>query len=151
MLLITLSRGRPRINLELLMSYTDVPRPPPLGPTSTENLEDYAAHQPVPWPTLIEGAQYHPESHVLKSMRTLIFAARHFGDRAPGEVIGTFQNGSDGKKEETHVGISKVDGTIFIRAAGVMMDTLGWVGHGQKASYWDHSALGWDAAWDSGD
>ena len=154
LLLTTLARGRPRIDPELLMSYTDVPRPPPSGkakiqPGPTRNPEDDADYHP--WPALIEGVQYHTDSHVLKSMRTLVFAAQHFGDKGPGEVVGTFQNGADGKKEETHVGISKVDGTIFVRAAGIMMDNLGWLGCGQKEGEWDQSALGWDATWDSGD
>jgi len=156
MLLITLTRGRPRIDPELLMSYTHVPRPPPSGqaqiqpgPTSTGNPEDDADYHP--WPALIEGVQYHSDSHVLKSMRTLIFAAQNFGDKGPGEVVGTFGSGPDGKKGETHAGISKVDGTIFVRAAGIMMDNLGWLGRGQKGGKWDQSALGWDAAWDSGD
>ena len=155
-LLLTLARGRPRIDPEVLMSYTDAPRPPPSGQaknqpglTSIGNPEDDADYNP--WPALIEGVLYHSDSHVLKSMRTLVFAAQHFGDKGPGEVIGAFRNGHDGKKEETHAGISKVDGTIFVRAAGVMMDTLGWLGRGQKEGEWDHSALGWDAAWDSGD
>jgi hypothetical protein len=156
MLLITLARGRPRIDPELLMSYTDVPRPPPSGqaklqpgPTATGNPEDDADYNP--WPALIEGVLYHSDSHVLKSMRTLIFAAQHFGDKGPGELVGTFGSGTDGKREETHAGISKVDGTIFVRAAGIMMDSLGWLGRGQKGGEWDRSALGWDAAWDSGD
>jgi len=145
MLWVTLARGRPRIDPELLMSYTDVPCPPPSGAASTENAEDDVDYHP--WPALIEGVQHHPDSHVLKSMRTLIFAAQHFGDKGPGEVIGTFRSGPNGEKEETHVGISKADGTIFVRAAGMMMDTLGWVGRGQKEGKWDSSALGWDAAW----
>jgi len=156
LLLATLIRGRPRIDPELLMSYTDVPRPPSSdkakiqpGPTSTGNPEDDADYHP--WPALVEGVQYHSDSHVLKSMRTLIFAARHFGDKGPGEIVGTFRSGADGKNEETHTGISKVDGTIFVRAAGIMMDNLGWLGCGQKEGKWDRSALGWDAAWDSGD
>jgi len=155
LLLTTLARGRPRIDPELLMSYTDVPRPPSSdkaktqpGPTSPRNPEDDDDYHP--WPSLIEGVQYHSDSHVLKSMRTLIFAAQHFGDKGPGEVVGTFRSGADGKKEETHAGISKVDGTIFVRAAGIMMDNLGWLGCGQKEGEWDQSALGWDAAWDSG-
>ena len=156
LLLITLTRGRPRIDPELLMSYTDVPRPPSSdkakiqpGPTSTGNPEDDADYHP--WPALVEGVQYHSDSHVLKSMRTLIFAAQHFGDKGPGEIVGTFRSGADGEKEETHTGISKVDGTIFVRAAGIMMDNLGWLGRGQKEGEWDRSALGWEAAWDSGD
>jgi hypothetical protein len=31
------------------------------------------------------------------------------------------------------------------------MDTLGWVSYGQQKGSWDRSALGWEAAWDSGD
>jgi hypothetical protein len=38
-----------------------------------------------------------------------------------------------------------------VRAAGAMMNTLGWSGHGQKEGDWDRSALGWDAAWESAD
>lgn len=43
-------------------------------------------------------------------------------------------------------GIGKVDGTVFVRAAGVMVDTLGW-GEGGEKGEWDRSALGWDEAW----
>jgi len=32
-----------------------------------------------------------------------------------------------------------------------MMDILGWSGYGQEEGEWDRSALGWDAAWESGD
>ena len=44
---------------------------------------------------------------------------------------------------------SEMDGTIFVRAAGIVMDSLGWVDYGQEARTWDRSALGWDAAWDN--
>ena len=151
--LITLTRGRPRINPELLMSYTDVPRPPtpsgnlpePNG-ASLGNPRTDADYNP--WPTIIEAVQYHPDSHVPKALRTLIFASQKYGDKAPGAAIGTFYPGSGA---ETHNGTGKMDGTIFVRAAGLVMETLGWVSYGQKAGGWDGSALGWDAAWDSDD
>ena len=151
-----LSRGRPRIDAELAMSYTAFPRPP-LNSTRKEPSSD-AIGSPLadedynPWFSLIEGCIYHSDSHVLKAMRTLYFAAREYGDKPAGGVPGAWVGtGSHGAAEETHAGVGLVDGTVFVRAAGVMMETLGWSGHGQKESDWDRSALGWDAAWESGD
>ena len=152
LVLTTLTRGRPRINPELLMSYTDIPRPPvsagnlPEPSTSLGNPRNDTDYNP--WPAMIEAVQYHHDSHVPKTLRTLIFAAQKYGDKAPGAVIGAFHRDSGG---ETHKGTGKMDGTIFVRAAGMVMDTLGWVSYGRKAGSWDRSALGWDAAWDSGD
>ena len=153
LVLTTLTRGRPRINPELLMSYTDVPRPPvSLGilpePNSTsvgnpKNDSDYN-----PWPAMIEAVQYHHDSHASKALRTLIFASQNYGDKAPGSAIGAFHRDS---RAETHKGTGKMDGTIFVRTAGLVMDTMRWVNYGQKEGSWDGSALGWDAAWDSGD
>ena len=98
---------------------------------------------------------YHPESHVLKTMRTLVFAARTYGHVGSGSVPGAFRATTaqaTESKEETHKGMANVDGTIFVRAAGMLMDYMGWVGHGQEAREdWDRSALGWDAAWDKED
>ena len=149
--LITLSRGRPRINPKLLMSYTDIPRPPGSSSNVPEtnngslgNPQNDADYNP--WPAMIEAVQYHPDSHVPKTLRTLILASQRYGDKAPGEAIGAFHRDSGG---ETHVGTGELDGTIFTRAAGLVMETLGWVSYGQKAGEWDRSALGWDAAWDS--
>jgi Questin oxidase-like len=151
--LIVLTRGRPRINPELLMSYTDVPRPPVSAgslpkhsSTSLGNPENDTDYNP--WPAIIEAVQYHHDSHVPKTLRTLIFASQKYGDKAPGAAIGAFCRDSGA---ETHKGTGKMDGTIFVRAAGLVMNTLGWVSYGEKEGEWDRSALGWDAAWDSGD
>ncbi|PPQ75410.1 hypothetical protein CVT26_015394 [Gymnopilus dilepis] len=153
MITITLSRGRPRINPELMMSYSNIPRPPlpkeklpaPFDSSIGSPLDDTDYN---PWPVIIEAVRYHPDSHVLKAMRTLIYGAQHFGSTPAAEVIGAFSS-KDQYGTETHKGMSAVDGTVFIRAAGVLMDTLGWVSYGQAEGEWDRSALGWDAAWDS--
>ena len=100
---------------------------------------------------LLEGVRYHSDSHVLKAMRTLVFGAQQFGDTAPGGVVGAFRAGPKGEQVETHPGMGAVDGTIFVRAAGVMMDRLGWSGYGQQEANWDRSALGWDKAWETDD
>lgn len=155
MMLIMLMRGRPRIDAALLMSYNAVPRPPLAhlyAPPAAEALGSSANDTEYnPWPALLEGVRYHSDSHVLKAMRTLVFAAQHFGDTPAGGVVGAFRVGAKGEKVETHPGMGAVDGTIFVRAAGVMMDRLGWSGYGQQESNWDRSALGWDKAWETDD
>ncbi|THH31188.1 hypothetical protein EUX98_g3013 [Antrodiella citrinella] len=142
-------RGRPRIDSELMMSYTATPRPP-VAPAKADasavgdpTKEDFVD----PWPAIISSVQYAPDTHTVKAIRTLYFAAKQYGTLPAGQAIGAFRK--DGT--ETHAGIGKVDGTLFVRAAGVVMDTLGWVSHGQKAGQWDRSALGWDDAWKNDD
>ena len=145
-------RGRPRIDADLVMSYTDVPRPPN---TNTAIAEPHAdaigdprdAKDHNPWPDIVADVLHAPDAHTLKAIRALFYAAQMYGRTPPGAIIGAF----DIEGRETHPGIAKVDGTPFVRAAGVVMDTLGWVAHGQKEGGWDRSALGWEDAWKDAD
>lgn len=139
-------RGRPQIDPKLIMSYTDVPRPPKgttLSPDVSaigdrRNDADYN-----PWPTIVSSVLHAPDAHTLKAIRALYYAAQKYGRTSPGGAIGAY----DTQEWETHEGIVIVDGSVFVRAAGVVMDTLGWVSHGQEEGSWDRSALGWDDAW----
>jgi hypothetical protein len=151
--LLTILRGRPVIKPSLLMSYTDVPRPPVKidapspHPTHLGDLtkdEDYN-----PWPVMISAGIPYPDSHHPKVMRTLVYAAEHYGDVGPGAVAGTFLRGST---TESHPGTAAMDGTIFVRAAGMLMDYMRWTAYGEPPleSDWDRSGLGWDEAWDDG-
>ncbi|KAF9003377.1 hypothetical protein BDQ17DRAFT_1480126 [Cyathus striatus] len=141
MIVFILARGRPRIDPELVMTYTDKPRPP-RSDNDIHLLHESAVGSPGfnanynPWPEMIQASLYYPDAHFLKVMRTLVYATQQYGDVATGRVL------------ETHHGSSKLNGTLFVRAAGVLLDTMGWVTFGQKAKDWDRSALGWDAAWD---
>ncbi|KAH9841517.1 uncharacterized protein C8Q71DRAFT_700804 [Rhodofomes roseus] len=140
-------RGRPQIDAPLLMSYTATPRPPSQdkgpSPHSTAIGDRRDAETVNPWPDIVASVLHAPDPHTLKAIRSLYYAAQHYGTTPPGGAIGAF----DAEGRETHEGMSKVDGTIFVRAAGVVMDTLGWVTHGQPAGKWDFSAHGWDDAW----
>lgn len=154
LVVVVLIRGCPRIDPELLMSYSEVPRPPISKEAFPAPFEsslgaptDDADYNP--WPALIEGVKYHPDPHVLKAMRSLVYGAQHFGVTPPGGVIGAIM--SHTTQKETHVGMAKVDGTLFVRAAGLLMATLGWVGNGQKEGQWDRSGLGWNQAWTNED
>ena len=138
-------RGRPRIDAELVMTYTPHPLPPGVpklkpDPSAMGDPNDPACINP--WLSIISSVIHAPEAHIVKAIRALYYAAQKYGHTAPGDVVGAL-NG----EQETHKGIAMVDGTLFIRAAGAAMDTLGWVTHGQKEGNWDRSALGWDDAW----
>jgi hypothetical protein len=145
-------RGRPRINPNLIMTYTATPSPPEVEGISKPKADSCVLGDPNnpafinPWPVILASAIHVPDAHTVKAIRTLYYAAQQYGHRASGDVVGAFDN-----QEETHEGIGKMDGTVFVRAAGIVIDTMGWVTHGQKEGTWDRSALGWDDAWKGGD
>ncbi|OCH91869.1 P-loop containing nucleoside triphosphate hydrolase protein [Obba rivulosa] len=151
-LLLMTTRGRPVIKPDLLMSYTATPRPPhstaghpqPDAEALGDPRDDACVN---PWPALAAAVVHCPDAHTPKALRTLCYAAQKYGTTPPGGAIGAFD--ADGR--ETHEGTGRMDGTIFVRAAGVIMDTLGWVSHGQKNGTWDRSALGWEDAWNNED
>ncbi|CCM01887.1 uncharacterized protein FIBRA_03958 [Fibroporia radiculosa] len=139
-------RGRPRIDPELLLSYTETPCPPGVReerPHSSSIGDSCQTEFVNPWPAIVASVLHAPDPHTLKAIRALYYAAQQYGRTPAGGAIGAF----DAEGKETHKGMASADGTIFVRAAGVVMDTLGWVTHGQKAGNWDSSALGWDDAW----
>lgn len=146
--IILMTRGRPRIDASLLMSYTDMPSPPKMSvPSPQASASALASDSTNPWPAITNDVIHAPDAHTLKSLRSLLYGAMQYGTLAKGDVIGAW--GPDGK--ETHVGMGEVDGTVFVRAAGVLMEAMGWVTHGQEEGEWDRSALGWDDAWKGGD
>ncbi|KAJ7259148.1 hypothetical protein B0H12DRAFT_1109066 [Mycena haematopus] len=144
--LYVLLRGRPRINIPLLMSYTEFPRPPAHAPPGGSDAlgGPNTAGETDPWLAIVQNALHHKDAHVLKVVRALYYCAVNYGGKVPGSAIGA----RDEKGGETHVGTGVMDGTIFVRAAGVLTETMGWIAYGGKEGDWDRSALGWDAAWD---
>ena len=149
MLIYLLIRGRPRIDADLIMGYTSTPRPPGLEAGTTQPdkaaLGDATDEAYVnPWPAILASVVHSPDAHTVKAVRTLYYAAQNYGTTQKGGAIGAFLPNTE---EETLKGLAGTDGTIFVRATGVIMDTLGWVSHGQEEGKWDRSALGWDDAW----
>ncbi|CAK5270596.1 unnamed protein product [Mycena citricolor] len=125
-----IARGRPRVNPALLMSYPDVVPGHPGGAAN-------------PWLPVTLNALEHADSHVIKTVRTLYYAAQRLGQTGAGAVPGAL----DSAGKETHEGVSGLDGSAFVRAAIMTSETLGWVAFGGKPGEWDRSSLGWDAAW----
>jgi hypothetical protein len=148
-LLVLVTRGRPRVNCEAVAGFRDTPIPPTKegGIIGKPNDKDDTVN---PWHAIISSVVHAPEAHVVKVIRALAFAARAYGTDA--QVPGAFFTPPEGEGQcETHKGIGKLDGRVFVRAAGVVMDVMGWTGPGNgergKVGEWDRSALGWEDAW----
>lgn len=146
----TIARGRPRIDAELMMTYSATPAPPasatrhmkfPPSPAAVSDPNDSAIANR--WDVIVPCALLAPDSHIVKVVRALYDAAQRLGHTAAGEVPGAV----DDEEKETLKGLKGIDGTVFVRAAGVAMDALGWVTYGEKDQWWDGSGLGWDDAW----
>ncbi|KAL0250754.1 hypothetical protein I308_102970 [Cryptococcus tetragattii IND107] len=148
-----LARGRPPVDPELIMSY-DL-----YSTINTEGSEE-ALKQLVEndkalgkgtkegrnvWLSLLESAMIYPDSHVIKSIRSLVHYASLLGNSPPGSLPGTYkEEGKEAGKEEAAKGMIKLDGSMFLRAAGAIMTTMAPGGQGA----WDRSQLGYDEAWE---
>ncbi|KAJ7435504.1 hypothetical protein FB451DRAFT_1194566 [Mycena latifolia] len=125
-------RGRPRIDLALVMGYLARPLPP----------VELGVGGGSAWLSLLRNAAAHREVHAITSIRTFFYCAREYGRTLAGAV-----GARDAAGKETHGGAAELDGTLFIRVAGVLTESLGWVDHGEKQGSWDFSGIGWDEAW----
>ncbi|KAJ7689939.1 hypothetical protein B0H17DRAFT_1160060 [Mycena rosella] len=143
--LFILFRGHPRIDPALAMSYTALPRPSQA--LSDTEFAPGTAGGGSPWFALVNSAALHPEPHVIKTIRALFYCAQQYGRTSPGAIICAADAGGN----ETHNGAAKLDGTLFIRVAGVLTDALGWVAHGEEARAWEFSGIGWEDTWSNPD
>jgi len=146
-------RGRPKIDGKLIMAASAHPHPPSPSKSVAATKSDAIGNpndpsHANPWLDIIRAALYAPDSHVPKTIRTLVYGAQKYGDTPAGGVPGAI--GKDGK--ETLPGLALVDGTFWVRAAGVVSDVLGWIDEEGKLSEgdWDRSGLGWEEAWNDG-
>lgn len=76
-----------------------------------------------------------------KSIRPLLHYASKLGNTPPGG----FALEKNGKAALP--GLDKLDGTMFVRAAGLVMDVMGWCREGEKAGDWEHDPIGYNEIW----
>ncbi|GAA5827331.1 hypothetical protein JCM11251_003768 [Rhodosporidiobolus azoricus] len=93
-----------------------------------------------PWLRVLQSAVDHNDEHVTKAIRSLYFAAVHFG------------SSPQGMYQSSLSGVNQMDGSIFIRAAGLTLSSLGWdhenvPGNMSSSGGWDRSGLGWPETW----
>ncbi|KAI0300671.1 hypothetical protein B0F90DRAFT_397628 [Multifurca ochricompacta] len=82
-----------------------------------------------PWERIITNSIVHPDAHLPSTTRALAAFGVRWGDRSPGYFAG----GDSGLKDR-----EALDGTLFVRVAGLMMNRLGWAHEsGHELGQWD--------------
>jgi hypothetical protein len=89
------------------------------------------------WTRIIPSAIQGPDEHTPKIARALVDFAVRWGTRPPGYFSPRLSESDAGVLPPSLEGIEKLDGTLFVRVAGLTLDRLGWVNEGEKASSWD--------------
>ncbi|CAE6463738.1 unnamed protein product [Rhizoctonia solani] len=127
------AQGRPDLDIKgFFQSVTTDPKP---------NLEpkSVATNEPEgnPWYTILSHIVQHPDEHQIKAARALAHGAALYGTRTKGYFTHTELKGAE-----------EIDGTLFVRTGGLLMDTLRWnqedtEGTGRDGG-WDFSGPGWD-------
>ena len=125
-------RGRAALPIrEFYASATDrpvQPGEPRVAPgEKTLTPEDVS---PNPWLPIVQTTLVHPGEHVCKLQRALMHDATLYGTRAAGHFAGTELEGAE-----------LLDGTLFIRAAGLTANVLGWIKEGQGIREWDRAGF----------
>ena len=135
-------RGRPNLNIKSLYESQETAYPIPGGalPTPHEKALPLAsvdpnrikAITPNPWLPIIETSLIHPDDHLIKVQRALAHFSALFGARGPGASEGSLE----GAAEELE-GAELLDGTLFIRVAGLTAKKMGRVREGEASGEWD--------------
>ena len=125
-----LAQGRPTLPIrEFYAAVTDKPAPPiqPSVAPAKDTLTPADA-APNPWLPITQTTLVHPAEHLCKVQRTLMHNAALYGTRAAGDpdFAGTELEGAE-----------VLDGTLFVRVAGLTADRMGWMKEGQEAGNWD--------------
>lgn len=136
-------RGRPNLNIKPFYASQDssviCPLPSGALPTPHEKALPLAnadpnrikAITPNPWLPIIEASITHPDDHLIKLQRALVHFSTLFGDRAQG--VG--EGGLKGAAQELE-GAELLDGTLFIRVAGLTAKKMGRVREGGAVGRW---------------
>lgn len=125
------SRGRPSLPIaDFYAGTTAEPAPPIAAPTPAKDTI-LPADTPNPWLPMTQSTLVHPDMHLCKVQRALMYYAETYGGTAPGHFAAL-------KEVE---GAEHLDGTLFIRVAGLTVDRLRWMREGQEQSKYDYSGF----------
>lgn len=132
-----ISRGRPALKIaEFYASTTSYPSPSGVLPSPHKDAlqltDPTKVITPNPWLSIIQTSIVHPDDHLPKLQRALAHYASLYGTREAGQsdFVGTELEGAE-----------KLDGSLFIRVAGLTAERLGRVREGQEAGHWDRNGF----------
>lgn len=131
-----ISLGRPSLDFKKFYESAS-PTPGPPGPKPTPSKATLPspsspeALTPNSWLPIVQNTVVHPNEHYCKLQRALAHYARLYGSRAPGaaDFAATELEGAD-----------EIDGTLFVRAAGLTANVLGWIREGEELGKWNFDA-----------
>ena len=87
---------------------------------------------PNPWLAIIQSALMHPDDHVCKVQRALGHWSGMFG----GRPRGYWAKSSPKEGAAQLKGVELLDGTLFVRVAGMTQATKGWMREGREHGDW---------------
>jgi Questin oxidase-like len=105
---------------------------PPAAPVPPSAPRKPLGARGGPWERIIVNGVAHPDEHVVKAVRSLSTFATRWGGRPAGYYAGDGEGGLEGREV--------LDGTLFVRAASLMLDRLGWAHEcGKSLGNWDYT------------
>ncbi len=126
--------GRPSLSISHFYSSTSTtPIPPGHTVASHPDTLDKANSSPNAWFPVLQTTLAHPNEHLPTIQRTFAFWAAKYGTRQAGYFADANAN-SELKLD----GLELLDGSFFIRAAGLTAKQLGWIREGDEKGDWDH-------------
>lgn len=95
------------------------------------------------WPRIIQNAIWFQDEHMPKIARALMNFTVRWGTRAPAyfSAVGKEEKERTGAQALSLDGVEKLDGTLFVRVAGLTFDRLGWLDEGDEARLWDQDGI----------
>ncbi|KAH9895742.1 hypothetical protein C8Q73DRAFT_449263 [Cubamyces lactineus] len=129
-----IQRGRPA--LPIAEFYANVPASP-VAPGSAARVSASAAEgtldatnpSPNAWLPIVQSTLQHRDDHLAKVQRSLAHFAALLGMTPGGTFAAAAQAGL--------AGAEVLDGTLFVRVAGLTMDRVGWMREGEADAGWD--------------
>ncbi|KAI0085240.1 hypothetical protein BDY19DRAFT_896974 [Irpex rosettiformis] len=136
-LVLYVARGRPALPISSFYANTSAnPTPPTSSSASLPAKDTLTPHRaaPNPWLPIIQTTLVHPNEHLCKLQRALW----HFADVYGGSPKGRFVDATEGGGA---IGLGELDGTLFVRAAGLTADRMRWMKEGQEQGDWDRGGF----------
>ena len=113
-----ISHGRPSLPFATFYASTTAhPSPPeasPAPPNQSRRSPDASDQSPNPWLSLVRNALQHHGGHIHELQRALLHFSRVLGGTPPGTFAKTGL-----------VGAEVLDGTLFVRVAGLIAERMG--------------------------
>ena len=128
-----IGQGRAELDIARFFGNAATLHPIPPGPKPTPHKDvspsptSLYAVTPDPWLPIMQSTLTYPDDHVPKLQRALAEYSSHFGSTPAGYFTGTELKDAE-----------LIDGTLFVRVAGLTCGRMGWVREGETPlESWD--------------